>query len=145
MPIKSSEIKDARPSIKAEARSEKDLFSADIRKGSINIRRGEGRTPGFALKYGEVQELRDLLTDISQLLDENQYDVSESLSDGYEAGSARYTPANPRGPRTPAVTAGDPTTSNETAQAEGTTPAAAVSDANVGTPAQVSNDEKPFG
>jgi hypothetical protein len=100
MPIKNSKIKDARPAIQADAESEKGLFKSDISKGTVRVTRGEGRQPSFAFKYAEVKELSDLLSEIEELLEKNQYDTSESTTkDDYEAGSARYVPENPRGPR----------------------------------------------
>lgn len=89
MPIKNSKIKDARPAITADAESEKGLFSGNVSKGTVNIKRGPGRVVSFALKYEEIGELRDLLGEIDELLTKNQYGTRDSLEDGYEAGSAR--------------------------------------------------------
>lgn len=89
MPIKNSKIRDARPAITADAESEKGLFSANVSKGTVNIKRGTGRVVSFAAKYEEIKELRDLLGEIDELLTKNQYGTDDSLKDGYEAGSAR--------------------------------------------------------
>lgn len=89
MPIKNSKIRDARPAITADAESEKGLFSANVSKGTVNIKRGTGRVVSFAAKYEEIEELRDLLAEIDELLTKNQYGTGDSLKDGYEAGSAR--------------------------------------------------------
>jgi hypothetical protein len=142
MPITSSKIRDARPAINAKAESEKKLFSADISKGTINVKRGEGRQPSFALKYEEVAELKALLTEVDEHLSKNQYGTSDSLKDGYEAGTARYT-APSRSAAEGVVTAADPTTSNETAQVEATTPAA--QPATVEAQAELDSEDNPFG
>lgn len=110
MPINKANVRDARPQINAEGESEKKLFSAEVSKGSINLKRGDGRQPSFALKYQEVKELTDFLGELSELLEKNQYQPAGSLEDGYVAGSARHTPT-PRASTTAAAAAQVPSES----------------------------------
>lgn len=101
MPILKSNVTDARPRINAEAESEKKLFTANVAKGFVELRRGATKGSLLRIKYGEIAELSGLIEEIAGLLDDNQYTTTESLSDDYQPGEAKYVPANPRGPRTP--------------------------------------------
>lgn len=142
MPIKNSKVKDARPAITAEAESEKGLFTANVTKGSLFLQRGtNSRQPSFALKYEEVRELAELLTEIEDLLGKNQYDPKGSLEDGYEAGSARHT-ATPRAGTVAqqAVSATTPTIDGQVPSESGVVSAATQ---GTGTPAGTENAIEP--